>query len=481
MPYTTNLLLPKLVEGQAQKEITVNTALDYLDVMIGGYLGVSVAGGIDVVLTEAQLRSRILKFTGTITANISVVVPDTLRSYVFLNATSGAYTLSAVPESGTGFLLPAGLYVEGYYDGTNLVQRTTPIGPGNLTLKSGTAQAAAADTVSLWEGDVDGVAGKGGLLIMTEDGSPHVFGDNVGINVSTGLAATVHVKGDDGGSGTIMLETNNSSASGSQFSQRHSRGTAASPVVVNAADVLLNIIAQGYARNAADSADAWTSAGRIRVLVQSKDAQGRIGGYIEFSTAAGVSAAVAEVARISEEGNLLLGATTYGTSAVANLVFGMGTAPASAPGNRVHVWGADFEGVNGNGALHIQDESGIVSVIGKGTFFRRSVEANTAGSGAPNVLLSTESFKVLTNEGSSAKNYHTLPTATVGLQFTFVSQDADLMRVKADTGDTIRVAAGVTASAGYIENGAQGDMITLLAINNTEWIDIGSRGTWTPT
>lgn len=114
--------------------------------------------------------------------------------------------------------------------------------------------------------------------------------------------------------------------------------------------------------------------------------------------------------------------------------------------------------------------------------FLREIEANTAGSGSPNVLVgSTETLKVLTNEGATARNYHTLPSAAAGYQFTFISQDADLMRVTAATGDTIRVTLGVTATGGFIENTAQGDCITLVAINATEWIDIASRGTWTPT
>lgn len=110
---------------------------------------------------------------------------------------------------------------------------------------------------------------------------------------------------------------------------------------------------------------------------------------------------------------------------------------------------------------------------------QRLVEINTAGSGAPNVLTSSESDKVLTNEGSTAQNYHTLPTAAAGLTFTFVVQDGDGIRIVANTGDTIRVAGTVSASAGYTESTTVGDVITLIAINATEWIAISYIGTWT--
>lgn len=155
------------------------------------------------------------------------------------------------------------------------------------------------------------------------------------------------------------------------------------------------------------------------------------------------------------------------------------TPEAMAAGVNLAVFSDVFAG--GLGSRWILDNDGDTWQTGTATFLR-SLEANTAGSGAPNVLDGpTETLKVLTNEGAAARNYHTLPSAVAGYQFTFVSQDADLMRVTANTGDTIRVAGGVTAAAGFIENGAIGDVITLVAINATEWIDLASRGTWTPT
>lgn len=106
------------------------------------------------------------------------------------------------------------------------------------------------------------------------------------------------------------------------------------------------------------------------------------------------------------------------------------------------------------------------------------VEANTAGSGTPNALNDLESNKLLTNEGATAANYHTLPTAVAGLTYTFVVQDADGMRIVANTGDTIRLGSKVTATAGYIQSTTIGDYVTLTAINATEWLGL-AYGTWT--
>ena len=107
------------------------------------------------------------------------------------------------------------------------------------------------------------------------------------------------------------------------------------------------------------------------------------------------------------------------------------------------------------------------------------VEANTAGSGSPNILTELESGKVFTNEGVSAANYHTLPAARAGLTYTFVVQDTDGIRVVAGAGDTIRITASATPAAGYVEAATIGNCITLVAINATEWVSIATVGTWT--
>ena len=110
----------------------------------------------------------------------------------------------------------------------------------------------------------------------------------------------------------------------------------------------------------------------------------------------------------------------------------------------------------------------------------RDVEANTAGSGTPNALAATESGAVLTNEGSTAENYHTLPTAAPGLTFTFVVQDTDGLRIVAAADDTIRPGAvAASAAAGYIRSATAGATITLTAINATEWVATAMLGTWT--
>jgi hypothetical protein len=108
------------------------------------------------------------------------------------------------------------------------------------------------------------------------------------------------------------------------------------------------------------------------------------------------------------------------------------------------------------------------------------VEANTAGSGSPNMLTAAEKGKVLTNEDATAKNYHTLHSASAGEgPLHFVVQDSDGIRIVANDGDTIRFGDTVTVTAGYAESTEIGATVTLFPINDTEWVALSFHGTWT--
>jgi hypothetical protein len=111
----------------------------------------------------------------------------------------------------------------------------------------------------------------------------------------------------------------------------------------------------------------------------------------------------------------------------------------------------------------------------------RSIEASTAGSGAPNILAVTESRKLLTNEGAAAEAFNTLPLAAAGVgPFGFYCQNTNGIRVTANTGDTIRIEGAVSAGAGFIRSIVVGSLIWLECVNSTEWVaSCKPAGTWT--
>jgi len=106
-------------------------------------------------------------------------------------------------------------------------------------------------------------------------------------------------------------------------------------------------------------------------------------------------------------------------------------------------------------------------------------EASTAGVGSPNILLASESGKTISNVGTPAENYNTLPSASAGLRFTFICEDANGIRVTAAAGDTVRIVGDVSAAAGYARSTTIGSAVTFVAVDDTQWIAISALGTWT--
>ncbi len=88
---------------------------------LGGVLSKSIAGGVNVTLTEVEAGNGILVFTGALTASISVIVPTApTRPWVVFNNTTGAFTLTVKTASGTGVAVPQGKREIVYCDGTNV-------------------------------------------------------------------------------------------------------------------------------------------------------------------------------------------------------------------------------------------------------------------------------------------------------------------------------------------------------------------------
>lgn len=103
----------------------------------------------------------------------------------------------------------------------------------------------------------------------------------------------------------------------------------------------------------------------------------------------------------------------------------------------------------------------------------------SAQASSPVTVAETDSPRVYTNEGATGKIQFNLPVAVAGLEFTFIVQDSDGLRIVANTGDTIRILDKVTKATGYVESTTIGDFIRLKAINTTEWIAIPAGGDWT--
>jgi hypothetical protein len=138
--YSTDLKLELMVTGEkaGQWGDITNTNLNLLQQAIGGYQEVSIAGGAQttaLVMTDGAIsnaRNAVIKFTGTITGNQIVTVPNGIeKTYIISNGTVGAFTVEFKTASGTGVTFAAANKGSKIFfaDGTNIVE--VPLGtPG---------------------------------------------------------------------------------------------------------------------------------------------------------------------------------------------------------------------------------------------------------------------------------------------------------------------------------------------------------------
>lgn len=145
------------------------------------YTSIDVAGTGDYTLSGTELNRIAYNFTGLLTGNRNVIVPDTVQQYWISNATTGAFDFTVKTALGTGSILASGQRAIFYCDGTDVVDAdsstvSTPIavaqgGTGSATASGarinlggtavGIALFTAADATAAWTalGNSPGITG----------------------------------------------------------------------------------------------------------------------------------------------------------------------------------------------------------------------------------------------------------------------------------------------------------------------------------
>ena len=188
-----------------------NTNLQILEQASSGYLSLDVASG-DVALSlanhaTANGKNLYYKFTGTLTANRTVTMPDSAeRVFIVEDATDRSashYTLTVKTFSGTGVTLPVGSKSLLYSDGTN-------VSPGLLTK----GYKSTSTSYTAVGGDQIICDTSGGVLTITLPTGPSVgsevsFIDGGQSYAANNLTIDPGAENIEGAPGSITVSTDN--------------------------------------------------------------------------------------------------------------------------------------------------------------------------------------------------------------------------------------------------------------------------------
>ena len=109
------------------------------------YIAISLTGqSTPYTLSGAELNRITYNFSGVLTANTEIIVPDTIQQYWIANTTSGAYTLTIKTASGTGVEVAQGARAILYCDAVDVYNAST----SSISLPITVAQGGTGSTTA---------------------------------------------------------------------------------------------------------------------------------------------------------------------------------------------------------------------------------------------------------------------------------------------------------------------------------------------
>lgn len=182
---TTNKGLTQPPVGSSGWGLPLNEDFGYIDEAFGGVTSINVTGvtATPVVLTMAQFRSLTIKFSGTLTANVTYQIPAGVGGrWVIQNNTTGAFSIT-VSSLGGGTTFTAGVgYTNLVCDGINCVGSFGRTPTGIIAIWSGSAATIPAGWLLC-----DGTNGTLNLRdkFIIGAGSTYAVGDTGGVDTVT--------------------------------------------------------------------------------------------------------------------------------------------------------------------------------------------------------------------------------------------------------------------------------------------------------
>lgn len=126
--YSTDLKLELMVTGEASNTWgdKTNSNWNLIQQAVAGYQSIALTSTTTTLAmtnaTVSNARNMVLEFTGTLSANSTITIPDGIEKFYVLkdSVTHSGYTLTFKTTSGSGFTTENGKAYLAYSDGTNM-------------------------------------------------------------------------------------------------------------------------------------------------------------------------------------------------------------------------------------------------------------------------------------------------------------------------------------------------------------------------
>lgn len=147
VPTTNNRLRKQSLGSNTNTwgDTKLNEVLDAIDQAMDGCLQITLASSADYTLNTTnytiadEAKNRVLRFTGTLSSAVNVIVPSVEHTYTVVNACGATLTIKT--SAGTGVSIPTGYQAYVYCDGANVNNGSPTVLPGSASIAGGLAIA----------------------------------------------------------------------------------------------------------------------------------------------------------------------------------------------------------------------------------------------------------------------------------------------------------------------------------------------------
>jgi hypothetical protein len=337
---------------------TADDNFGIFETAIARFLSIATTGG-TTVLTSSQNRYPIIRVTGILVSNATIQVRTAEKNWTFINATTGAYTVTVKTSAGTGKTIPRGLAVRLYCDGTNVEHARYAMLPKAIAGGTADALTATFEPPTVAADIQDGYTWIVEAANANATTTPTFNPDGTGALTIKKTGAQALLAGDIYGAGHKLILTYD--ASGGHVELLNPAKVAVAQISGALGQQTLNLLAQGMVARTTNGATSYTAEKATNDVM--------VAGY-EFSASTEQAIQIAiPMPKGWDEGTLVAKFywTTSGTAGTGNVIWGIRARAVSNDDAIDGSWGTAQEVTDGflaDGDLHVTAETSALTVGG---------------------------------------------------------------------------------------------------------------------